>query len=267
MGKRKRNALLWQIVHPRYQMPSYLFGTMHIADSKAKALLSNVEPRLLECNLLALEVDLVQLHATNIQQILLPDNQSLGDFLPEKKLLKLRKTSLKTFDFELENLERYRPLIIISMLTEQLLSRTEIIKPDMQLWDFAKANDLERCGLLPLDSELEVIQRIPVEWQVSALVKTLKNSRALHRELKNMSRWYLAADLQAIHKASRKGAGSMRKALLLDRNKLMAKRFELLAATQPVFAAVGAGHLVGGKGMLKLLKDRGLQVKPVPWDL
>lgn len=53
------------------------------------------------------------------------------------------------------------------------------------------------------------------------------------------------------------------KALILDRNLVMVKSIDSLARKGSLFAAVGAAHLPGKKGIIELLRDKGYTVKPV----
>jgi uncharacterized protein YbaP (TraB family) len=55
----------------------------------------------------------------------------------------------------------------------------------------------------------------------------------------------------------------MRHVLLYDRFLKMVNSFEKIAAGQSLFAAVGAGHLAGGKGVLRILKKRGYTITPI----
>jgi uncharacterized protein YbaP (TraB family) len=55
----------------------------------------------------------------------------------------------------------------------------------------------------------------------------------------------------------------MRSALIYRRNQHMARAFADIAREKPLFCAVGAGHLPGGKGMLRLLKQRGFRIEPI----
>jgi uncharacterized protein YbaP (TraB family) len=43
----------------------------------------------------------------------------------------------------------------------------------------------------------------------------------------------------------------------------MAERIIKLSADQSLFTAIGAGHLAGKKGVLRLLKKAGLKVVPI----
>jgi uncharacterized protein YbaP (TraB family) len=78
-----------------------------------------------------------------------------------------------------------------------------------------------------------------------------------------MTTLYLEGDIQKLYKATKKGSGKLRKILLFNRNKIMANRIDQFAKEETFFAAIGAGHLGGEKGVLRLLKLKGWKVKPV----
>ena len=78
-----------------------------------------------------------------------------------------------------------------------------------------------------------------------------------------MLKWYRNANLASLYKAAKKDAKGMRNKLLFERNKIMARRFAEIAHNESLFCAVGAGHLSGQKGMLRLLKKQGFKVRAV----
>ena len=79
-----------------------------------------------------------------------------------------------------------------------------------------------------------------------------------------MTELYEQSDILKLYKVTRKQAKGMRKILLFNRNDLMAKRIAQFASEQSLFASIGAGHLAGEKGVLRLLKKKhGFKVKPV----
>ncbi|MGK4566208.1 TraB/GumN family protein [Flavobacterium sp. 3HN19-14] len=53
------------------------------------------------------------------------------------------------------------------------------------------------------------------------------------------------------------------KALIIDRNIVMAKSIDSLARTGSLFAAVGAAHLAGKGGIIQLLRNKGYTVTPI----
>jgi hypothetical protein len=78
-----------------------------------------------------------------------------------------------------------------------------------------------------------------------------------------MMNWYVAGDLQPLYQSAKKDAKGMRKVMIYRRNKLMTQRFEEISKKHSLFCAVGAGHLAGEKGMLRMLRKKGFVVKPV----
>ena len=85
-----------------------------------------------------------------------------------------------------------------------------------------------------------------------------------HRKgLLKMTEQYQKAEIKKLYKSGLKSAKGLKKLLIYDRNLIMAERFYTHIKEQSMFYAVGAGHLGGEKGLLRLLKKRGLKVKPV----
>jgi uncharacterized protein YbaP (TraB family) len=69
--------------------------------------------------------------------------------------------------------------------------------------------------------------------------------------------------VQQLYKMVKKNSKGMRPLMLYRRNEVMAERIGALVQEQRVFAAIGAAHLGGGKGVLRLLKKQGLTLHPV----
>ena len=78
-----------------------------------------------------------------------------------------------------------------------------------------------------------------------------------------MMQWYREGDIRQLFQVAKKDARGMRRLLLYERNASMVKRFSEIALGKSLFCAVGAGHLAGAKGMLRLLKKQGFKLKPL----
>jgi uncharacterized protein YbaP (TraB family) len=81
------------------------------------------------------------------------------------------------------------------------------------------------------------------------------------RNLKRTAELYMESDLSKITKKAKSTAAGMRKLLLYDRNILMANKITEIASEKSLFAAIGAGHLGGKKGVLYLLKKKGFELR------
>jgi uncharacterized protein YbaP (TraB family) len=70
-------------------------------------------------------------------------------------------------------------------------------------------------------------------------------------------------DRMQVLMAEQEMSSDMMDALINRRNETMASRFIELTSTAKVFCAVGAGHLGGEAGMIRLLREKGYELKPL----
>ena len=80
---------------------------------------------------------------------------------------------------------------------------------------------------------------------------------------KNTKRLFSSASKTAVLHLAKRSSRGLRSLLIYERNERMAARFAELAFEKTTFAAVGAAHLDGKKGLLRLLKMGGFSVKHV----
>jgi uncharacterized protein YbaP (TraB family) len=85
--------------------------------------------------------------------------------------------------------------------------------------------------------------------------------------VKKMLEWYRRGEIRQLYQAAKRDAKGLRRVLIYDRNALMAQRFAEIARREPLFCAVGAAHLAGQKGMLRLLKRDGFRVEAVGFEV
>jgi len=87
------------------------------------------------------------------------------------------------------------------------------------------------------------------------------------KQMKKMVALYKSKNIKAMYKSVSNDTdlGSYEKELLDNRNKNWIPVIEKEMATQPIFIAVGAGHLGGKKGVIYLLRKNGYKVTPVKY--
>ena len=262
--KLKDKTLLWQINRPDQSQYSYVFGTMHVRDNAAFQYVNFIQTKIQECAAFATEYDLDkgQQHIPQ-DMIYLPDGKNLPDFIPPKKYAKLRKSILKSFQIDLDYFKKLQPLFINNLIGEQLLSKDQDEALDSYLWNFAKAENKILLGIETWQEQLKTLEKLTLEYQIKGLIGIGKNTKKYRRALQKSVRDYVSGDFQKLFQGAKKGAGDKRKVLLYSRNEIMANRIADFTQEQTLFAAIGAGHLGGGKGVLRLLKKKGFILKPV----
>jgi len=200
---------------------------------------------------------LIALHAQ------LPNKQLLTDFIAPKKIAKLERIFLKAAGLPLGRLLRTKPLFITNLLTEKILTEDNSVAMDSELYRLAKEMGKDCMGIETFEEQLIVLNKIPLDYQIKSLLKIGKNISQFRKGLKRMYTVYESGDVQKIHKMAKKGIGGLRKMMLYQRNTIMADRIFKKIQEKSIFCAIGAGHLGGKQGVLRLLKREGLLVRAV----
>ncbi|MCF8245346.1 MAG: TraB/GumN family protein [Saprospiraceae bacterium] len=259
-----KNSLLWKLEGKTLPAPSYLFGTMHVRDQRAFQKLERVYEAIGECEGFAAEFHLDDAGSgidSGVMQ--LPDGQRISDFFSKKKYQKYRTVLLKSTGLDLAQFEHMLPFMVVNFATERLLQQEMPDPLDQHLWGFAKSAGKSLHGIETFQEQMEVLQKITLEDQLKMLSGLCQNIGRFRQYLLRLTELYEASELQLLYKLVKKNSKGMRHLMLYHRNEVMAERIGALVQEQRVFAAIGAAHLGGGKGVLRLLKQHGIVAKPI----
>lgn len=259
----KCDSLLWSL--ERAGAPSsYLLGTMHVRDERVFRWLPQLRALLACCDLLALEFDLGELPGPGLEaSLLLPPGKSLDQLVSGRKYRKLRRILRKAFGLNLDAFRALHPMLLKQAIDAAILREDMPHTLDEALYRSALELDLPVAGLESYARQLELLRRLPVEEQVADLLRLGSQVSRYRRQIHQLARLYEQRRLRDLYRAVRRGAGKHRRLLIDRRNEAMAGGLAELASGRRVFAAVGAGHLPGHQGMLRLLKHRGFRVRAV----
>lgn len=260
----KKDSLLWKITHPGGVTVSYLFGTMHVRDLRAFGWLDTAKRRLEECTVFATEFDFSEADPVALASALqLPDGVTLDRLLKPGAWKNLEFYCRKKLGISVDAMRYQHPMTVSTTLSMAFLAEESSHSLDETLWHHARSLDKKTTGVETFADQLATLRKITFEQHIKSLTWLLKNYGRQKRRLKKMMYWYSRGQIQQLYKAAKKDAKGMRRVLLYDRNYLMTSRFMEIAHHQSLFCAVGAGHLAGGKGLLRLLKKAGFKVEPV----
>ncbi len=264
MYKLNSKSLLWEFYYPEHKRRNFIFGTMHLKSKEALQFFEGVKPYIKQCQALAAETNLEELESSELNHFFaFTSEKDLRSFLSEKEFIKMRRILLKSFDIDLLEYVRFKPLFIINMITERVLKSLGNKSLDLSLWDYALYEGKQLCGVESIHQQKETFEKITLEYQLKQLKGICRNVSKFRRQLYQLSRYYTAQDITSLYKASRKSMGSLREELIYGRNTQMSSSILNLTSEASVFVAVGAAHLVGEKGVLRNLKNAGLMVKPI----
>lgn len=261
-------SLLWRITHADDWDTSYLYGTIHSRDARAFRVQDSTLYFFDRCELIAGELDLEQsrkLESEVLNAMFLPDGRSLDRLYTRREyqevitVLKMKLGPLAPMCMKM------RPYYTLAMLSEMELGNDSALVLDAWLQDRAIKMSKRIAGLETVKEQLDAVARIPLREQSKLLLKVIRTDSAAMGMAAALDA-YAAYDLDAIMAlVGRDGLPEHAdKALLRDRNALMADRADRLMRTRRcVFIAVGVAHLPGPHGLIEELRVRGYVVEPV----
>lgn len=260
----KKKSLLWQLSGSELPGNSYLFGTMHVHDSRAFALMPLLEKYIAACDRFVAEYNLAETREVSEEVLqLLASPIPWAEQLGERKFQKIRRILKKTTGIDVEQYRKLLPFFIVQQLSHRILPFQEDMPLDLRLFTYAEKLGKELAGIESWEGQFNYIQNIPIEKQIKMLVDFARHPASVRKQYKRLIALYQQQDIYRLHRSLKKQSGHYRKKLLYERNFKMADRIHELCQTGRTFTAVGAGHLTGGKGLIRLLKHKGLTVKAV----
>ncbi len=262
--KNKKNSLLWEISDRDTGSISYLFGTMHITDQRAFKHFDRITTIMSTCDLFATEIDLSESSNPKlISLMLLPPGKKLSNLLKPRELKRLDKIFKNLNGSSVEFYENVIPMQIMGMLSNLILGAENKDVLDIALYKTALKLEISNTGLESIEDHMNVLTTISIDEQKKMLKAVIKNFKSYTKLTKKMLELYIDGNVQKIYKIGRKNVGKFNKVLLLNRNIKMRDSFLQKSSESMLFAAVGAGHLGGKNGLLRLLKLSGKKVKPI----
>ncbi len=258
-----KESLLWELSKEGFQK-SFVFGTMHVKSQRAFHRLDLLGTILKHVEVFAAEYDLDQLRSTEDGSFMrIPEEQTISGFLGKQKYKRIQNAIHKAFGVDIAPLDRIYPLLIVNLIGESTLSSDFSLPLDVYLWEMSKGLSLRLEGIETFESQQRIFQKIKLKDQVKMLKDLSRNTSKYRKSINRMASLYEDEQIRLLYKQGRKSLGKYKNLLLYSRNHIMAKRFEQIAKEDQLLFAIGAGHLAGKYGVLKLLKNKDWKIKPI----
>lgn len=259
-------GLLWRVDDGG--APSYLFGTLHAGDERVTRLPRAVKRAFDGSAVFVMEViPDPDLSATMRQAMALPAGRHLKDLI-SARLYQAAVADLAHYNLPEEVVNRLKPWAAASTLS---VPETAAGTPlDKRLYQMARQQKKSIFGLESAAEQVAVLNKMALPDQVELLKGAVATFDKRFEIYEALIRDYLARDVTAIFKLNEKYtkgdqhlAKEVNERIFLDRNKRMVKRIIPRLKEGNAFIAIGAGHLPGAQGVLRLLQGRGYKVSLV----
>ena len=261
------NSLLWKISGNGLKKPSYLYGTVHITcDATLDA---NTLKALDETSQLYLELDMddPNMQGQMMSTMMMKDGVKMSSLVTEDEFALIDQLFTDNLGFSAKMFDNVKPSLAQMMLMPKMLD-CPMQSVEGELMKITKQQNEEVYGLETVASQMAVFDAIPYKEQMAELLNTARDNMASDREkYKRMMKIYESKDLNAIKDFMQEEENKMyddhSDILLDDRNKKWIAKIEAAAKEKPTFFGVGAAHLPGENGVIKLLRKQGFKVEAV----
>lgn len=265
----KSPSLLYQVSGKGLAKASYIFGTFHAICPGDIVALERLDTYLNQSDQLMMEIDMddpVEM-ASMGKAIIMPGGKTIRDFLTAEQFAKVDEMVKNFLGYSVENLKSIKPSIItVIALTSPKAIGCKPTALDSSLMQNAVAKKKAVVGLETVASQIAVIDSHPFDKQAKTLYEMAQNPQKSVDELKRLMAVYKLQDSDKLFKVVNSQLTKDKEfqaRLLEDRNHAWIPKLETAFREKPTFVAVGAGHLGGKNGVIRLLRAKGYQVVPI----
>jgi uncharacterized protein YbaP (TraB family) len=268
-------ALLWKIEHPDIQHPSYLFGTIHMIPKEDFFLPSGFEEAFDQADDVVFEIDLDDMSGIGslmgmLSNLLMKDGMTLNKLLTAEEYNEV-STYFEDMGLPMFLLNKVKPMFL-SMLAEvnmdpSSMQSDDISSYEMELYGMAQESKKEVGGLETMKYQMSLFDSIPYKDQAMMLLDAVRGTKTDSDLFDQTVTLYKTQDIEAmvamVGESAKDESSNYETVLLHNRNQNWIPVMSNMMAAGPVFFAVGAGHLGGEFGVIRLLKKQGYKLTPV----
>jgi uncharacterized protein YbaP (TraB family) len=262
------NSLLWEISGNGLKQHSYLFGTFHLMCKSDIQFSNNLKTAITNADEMYLELDMDDpaVMLGGMMMMNMKNGKKLKDLYTPEEYIKLSSFFKDSLHMPINFLETVKPYFLVAMMYPKMMPCKSVTGVEEELMKLAKQNKKEIKGLETLEFQAAVFDTIPYEQQAKELLKSIDSMATYTLYFDSMVQVYKSQQLdkmETLFNDEEFGMQEYQDILLYNRNQNWVNQLKLMMKTKSVFAAVGAGHLVGEKGLIGLLKKEGYTLTPV----
>ncbi len=271
------NSLLWRISGKSLKTPSYLYGTMHLLCPNDLSIKPHVEQALSAAQQVAFELDMddPKVLGAAMAAMLTGDGSrteeraSLKEALTKDEYALVEGFFRDSLDIDLERYAQFASPSMLAMLAIPKALGCQPASVEQRLMELVKTANKNRkraveiVGLETVEKQLSFLSTTKGSEDAAELLKTVKDFSEMRRKIKQLARYYNDENLEGLQMLMTELPGDMNARLITQRNHAWIRTIERLMKRNAMFIAVGAGHLPGNEGVIKLLRKAGYVVEAV----
>lgn len=262
------NTLLWEISGSNLKQPSYLFGTFHMMCKDDIKFTDHLQAALKSSEKVYFEMDLDD--ASNTLGALffmnMKDGKTLKDLYTPEEYQKMSDFFKDTLRISLATFHKMKPSFLEAFLYPKMMPCKNLSGVEQELMKIASKEKKEINGFETIAFQASVFDSIPYSTQAKSLLNSIDSMERYQVYFDSMVHVYKSQQIDMLEAMFTQPEFGMKEGLelLLDkRNINWVDQLKTILPKSNVFIAVGAGHLVGEKGLIALLKKEGYIMRPL----
>ncbi len=276
------HALLWRVEAPGSTVaPSYLFGTIHLIGADDFLISDSLMQVLNRAESVTFEIDPADMKNPAVAMQLIPKafmrgDTSLRDLLTTEQYAKVSE-HFSDLGLPMMFLDKVKPMFLSMLAGMDGLDLSGMMSgeesSDVKSYEFeldaiARKSNKTIAGLETVDFQMGLFDSIPYRHQAQMLLDAIDAAPGENAsQLEELTRIYMTGDVDAMYVMTtgteHGGVGGFEKMLLVNRNRNWIGPIKEQVATGPTLFAVGAGHLGGPEGVVRLLRAEGYTLTPL----
>ncbi len=265
--------LLWKVSGNGLKHPSYLFGTHHLIPISFLDSVPGLYTAFNSCDKVVGELVMSNIDATaKIQKAaIMPNHIKINDLLSDEEFKVVDNELKAVLKIGLKEVSILNPTLILSLYEIEIFKKLIGISDDVQSDSYFQLVATEKgkkvIGLETADQQIAFLfGNGTLERQADILVETIQQKDSALAELNHLNRLYKSGKIEelvslALKRGKITDLTNDEFAKLVDnRNSAWISKLPPLMEESSSFIAVGAIHLGGDNGLIKLLKKSGYKV-------
>ena len=268
------NSLFWEVSGNGLQKSSFLFGTYHLLNSGYLESIPKVKAAFENADGAVVETELDSTAMMKMMFLMVMPDKKISDLLNEKDYALVSKEVQESTGASMDMMAQFKPTFITLLLTlayNQKTNGDRLSKYSGHPLDsyFATAMRKKNKPVGTFETVEEQISLVfdhdPVEKQAEHLVDFVEMKDEVVALQPKLLDLYMRQDLNGLYDLYKKYENQFGEASYLsdDRNVKWMETLPAFLQKGNQFIAVGAFHFTGEKGLIKLLRDKGYNVKPL----
>lgn len=278
--------LLYKISGNGLEKPSYIVGTYHLAPGTFADSIPGLKDAFASCKQIYGELDMQDaLSDENRDKLekaqLLPEGTTLSSLLTKEQMDRVNTLMRETIGADMTNpmlaaqFDKMTPTALsITLTVFAFIKKSPNFNPmnllDSHLQLLAQKQGMVIKGLETVDFQVDVLYGSSLEKQVEELMCVVDNFDDVVEMAEFVTAAYFSQDLdQLLDVTNEESEGPCASSpesndnLIYNRNANWVKAMPDIMRQAPTFFAVGAAHLCGDRGVLRLLEQAGYKIEGV----